>query len=55
MLTLQGIDMMVQVAAGAALIVAIGGFAIRGTKAWIQGCLASAAIMIIASFLTMQS
>jgi hypothetical protein len=55
MLTSQGIDMMVQAAAGAALVVAIGGFAIWRTKPWMQACVAAIVTAIITSFLIMQS
>jgi hypothetical protein len=40
--TIDGIEVMVQAAAGAALLIAIGGFAIRRTKPWVQACLVAA-------------
>jgi hypothetical protein len=52
-LTSQGIDMMVQAAAGA--VVAIGGFAIWRTKPWMQASVAAIVTAIITSFLIMQS
>jgi hypothetical protein len=55
MLTSQSIAMMVQAAAGAALVVAIGGFAIRRTKPWMQVCVAAVVTAIITSFFIMQS
>ncbi len=53
--TFDGIDVMVQAAAGAALVIAISGFAIRRTKPWLQACVAAAVAMIVTSLLIVQS
>ena len=53
--TFDGIEVMVQAAAGAALLIAIGGFAIRRTKPWVQACLVAAVALIMTSLLIAQS
>ncbi len=53
--TFDGIEVMVQAAAGAALLVAISGFVIRRTKPWLQACIAAAVAMIVTSLLIAQS
>ncbi len=53
--TYDGIEVMVQAVAGAALLIAITGFALRRTRLWLQACIAAAVAMIVTSFLIAQS
>ena len=54
MVTLDGIEVMAQLAAGTTLLIAISGFAMRRTKPWLQACIASALAMIVTSLLIIQ-
>jgi hypothetical protein len=49
------IEVMVQAAAGTALLIAVSGFAIRPTKTWLQACIAAAVTLIVTSLLIAQS